>query len=147
MGSDWLPIYLVVGKDVEFVLANAYQIKHIPGRKTDVLDSEWIAELMPQGSDSSFSHRDLRALTRTRENYVKMRSQIKSRVRQELESACIKLSSVLSDIFGKSGIHIIRGILKGLSVEDILKQHPFKEAQEQEERNRRCYTGTSHQFR
>jgi transposase len=127
----WLPLYLFVGKDVEFILANAYQIKHIPGRKTDMLDSEWIAELCLNNLISasrifSGEDRELRALTRTRENYVKMRSQIKNRIHQELESACIKLSSVLSDIFGKSGIHIIRGILGGLSVEAILDSIPSK---------------------
>ncbi len=127
----WLPIYLVVGKDIEFILANAYQIKHIPGRKTDALDSEWIAELCLKDLISPSrifleDERDLRAMTRTRESYVKMRTQTKNRIHQELESACIKLSSVLSDIFGKSGIHIIRGILNGLSVDDILDSIPSK---------------------
>ena len=70
----------MVGKDVEFVLANAYQIKHIPGRKTDVLDSEWIAELCLKDLISpsrifSEDDRDLRSMTRTRESYVKMRTQ------------------------------------------------------------------------
>jgi len=129
--SYWLPIYLAIGKDVEFILANAYQIKHIPGRKTDVLDSEWIAELclkdlIAPSRIFSEDDRDLRAMTRTRESYVKMRTQTKNRIHQELESACIKLSSVLSDIFGKSGIHIIRGILKGSSIEDILDSIPSK---------------------
>jgi transposase len=127
----WQPIYFVVGKDVEFVLANAYQIKHIPGRKTDTLDSEWIAELCLKDLISpsrifSEDDRDLRAMTRTRESYVKMRTQAKNRIHQELESACIKLSSVLSDIFGKSGIHIIRGILSGLSIEEITCNIPSK---------------------
>ena len=86
---------------------------------------------MSQGSDSSIrifseDERDLRAMTRTRESYVKMRTQTKKRIHQELESACIKLSSVLSDIFGKSGIHIIRGILKGSGIEDILDSIPSK---------------------
>jgi len=121
----WQPIYLVVANDIEFVLANSYQIKHIPGRKTDILDSEWITELCLNNLISpsrifSGEERDLRALTRTRENYIKMRSQITNRIHHELESACIKLSSVLSDIFGKSGIHIIRGILIRKSIEDIV---------------------------
>ena len=82
--SYWLPIYLVLGKDVEFILANAYQIKHIPGRKTDVLDSEWIAELclkdlIAPSRIFSEDERDLRAMTRTRESYVKMRTQTKNR--------------------------------------------------------------------
>src|SRR5512137_3187923 len=127
----WLPIYLVVGKDVEFILANAYQIKDISGRKTDVLDSEWIAELclkdlIAPSRIFSEDERDLRAMTRTRESYVKMRTQTKNRIHQELESVCIKLSSVLSDIFGKSGIHIIRGILSGSAIEDILDSIPSK---------------------
>jgi len=134
----WLPIYLAVRKDIEFVLANAYQIKHIPGRKTDVLDSEWIAELclkdlIAPSRIFSEEDRDLRAMTRTRESYVKTRSQIKNRIHQELESACIKLSSVLSDIFGKSGIHIIRGILNGLSIGDILESIPSKKVKARRE--------------
>ena len=134
----WQPIYFILGKDIEFILANAYQIKHIPGRKTDLLDSEWIAELCLKDLISpsrifSEDDRDLRAMTRTRENYVKMRSQIKNRIHQELESACIKLSSVLSDIFGKSGVHIIRGILKGLSIEDILESIPSKKVKARRE--------------
>jgi len=103
-----------------------------------VLDSEWIAELCLKDLISpsrifSEEDRDLRAMTRTRESYVKMRSQIKNRIHQELESACIKLSSVLSDIFGKSGIHIIRGILKGLSIEDILESIPSKKVKARRE--------------
>jgi transposase len=127
----WHPIYLVVSNDIEFVLANSYQIKHIPGRKTDTLDSEWIAELCLNNLISpsrifSGEERDLRALTRTRENYVKMRSQIKNIIHHELESACIKLSSVLSDIFGKTGVHIIRGMLAGRSIEDIIDGIPAR---------------------
>ena len=52
----WQPIFHVVANDIDFVLANAYQIKHTLGRKTDVLDSEWIAETLPQRSDLSVSH-------------------------------------------------------------------------------------------
>jgi transposase len=125
----WLPIYAVIGDDVEFVLANAYQIKHIPGRKTDTLDSEWIAELCLKDLISpsrifSGEERELRSLTRSRENYVKMRRQVNNRIHHELESASIKLSSILSDIFGKSGLHIIRGILSGMSFEEIFKTIP-----------------------
>jgi transposase len=127
----WLPIYSVMADDVEFVLANAYQIKHIPGRKTDTLDSEWIAELCLKDLISpsrifSGEDRNLRSLTRSRENYVNMRSQVKNRIHHELESASIKLSSVLSDIFGKSGLHIIRGILRGMSFEEIFDTIPAK---------------------
>jgi transposase len=56
IANYWHPIYFVVVKDVEFVLANAYQIKHIPGRKTDLLDSKWIAKAMSHGFDRTISN-------------------------------------------------------------------------------------------
>ena len=117
-GNYWLPIYHVLEGSVNFILANAYQIKHIPGRKTDTLDSEWIAEICLKNLISPSrifcrNHRELRSLTRTRESLIKVRTKIKNRVTHELEAACIKLSSVLSDVFGKSGRHIVDGLLNG----------------------------------
>jgi|GEM_PF-2699932 len=92
--------------------------------------------------------RDLRALTRTRENYVKMRSQIKNRVHQELEYACIKLSSVISDIFGKSGIRIIRGLLKrGEHREHTETPYPRRASKPKEKRFERPSTLTSRPFK
>jgi transposase len=130
-GNYWLPIYHVLEGSVNFILANAYQIKHIPGRKTDTLDSEWIAEICLKNLISPSrifprDHRELRSLTRTRESLIKVRTKIKNRVTHELEAACIKLSSVLSDIFGKSGRHIIDGLLNGMDLEKILESIPSK---------------------
>jgi len=130
-GNYWLPIYHVLEGSVNFILANAYQIKHIPGRKTDTLDSEWIAEICLKNLISpsrifSRDRRELRSLTRTRESLIKVRTKIKNRVTHELEAACIKLSSVISDIFGKSGRHIIDGLLKGMDLEKILESIPSK---------------------
>jgi transposase len=68
----------------------------------------------------------LRSLTRARESLIKVRTKIKNRITQELEAACIKLSSVLSDIFGKSGRHIIDGLLNGIDLEEILESIPSK---------------------
>jgi transposase len=107
----WLPIYYILEGSVNFILANAYQIKHIPGRKTDTLDSEWIAELCLKNLITPSrifprDYRELRSLNRARESLIKVRTKIKNQVTQELEAACIKLTSVLSDIFGKSGRHI-----------------------------------------
>jgi len=107
-GNYWIPIYNVLDGSINFILANAYQIKHIPGRKTDTLDSEWLAELCLKNLISpsrifTRDHRELRSLTRSRESLIKVRTKIKNWVTHELEAACIKLSSVLSDIFGKSG--------------------------------------------
>jgi transposase len=130
-GNYWLPIYHVLEGSVEFILANAYQIKHIPGRKTDTLDSEWIAEICLKNLISpsrifSRDRRELRSLTRSRESLIKMRTRIKNRITHELEAACIKLSSKLSDIFGKSGRHIVDGLLNGLDPEKILECLPLK---------------------
>jgi transposase len=130
-GNYWLPIYHVLEGSVNFNLANAYQIKHIPGRKTDTLDSEWIAEICLKNLISPSrifcrDHRELRSLTRTRESLMKVRTTIKNRVTHELEAACIKLSSVLSDVFGKSGRHIVNGLLNGMDLEEILATIPSR---------------------
>jgi transposase len=130
-GNYWLPIYNVLDGSVNFILANAYQIKHIPGRKTDTLDSEWIAEICLKNLISSSrifprDHRELRSMTRTRESMIKVRTKIKNQVTHELEAACIKLSSVLSDIFGKSGRHIVDGLLNGTDLEEILESIPSR---------------------
>lgn len=130
-GNYWLPIYHVLDGSVNFILANAYQIKHIPGRKTDTIDSEWIAEICLKNLISPSrifcrDHRELRSLTRTRESLIKVRTKIKNRVTHELEAACIKLSSVLSDVFGKSGRHIVDGLLNGLDLETILETIPSR---------------------
>ena len=130
-GNYWLPIYHVLEGSVNFILANAYQIKHIPGRKTDMLDSEWIAEiclknLITPSRIFCRDYRELRSLTRTRENLINVRTKIKNKVTHELEAACIKLSSVLSDVFGKSGRHIINGLLKGLDLDEILESIPSR---------------------
>ena len=128
-GNYWLPIYHVLEGHVNFILANAYQIKHIPGRKTDTLDSEWIAELCLKNLITpsrifTQDHRELRSLTRARESLIKVRTKIKNRVTHELEAACIKLSSVIADVFGKSGRHIVDGLLNGMDLEKILESIP-----------------------
>jgi len=64
--------------------------------------------------------REIRTLTRARENLVNNSTQMKNRIHQALESSCIKISSALSDIFGKSGRHIIDGLLEGRSIDEIL---------------------------
>jgi len=142
-GVYWHPVHDVLENQVELILANAHQIKHTPGRKTDTLDSEWLAELALNNLiDPSRIlpkiDRDLRRLTRTRESLVmvKIRSQIKNRVHQELESCSIKLSSVLSDNFGKSGRHILDGLIQGKSVDCIIEEIPSKRVKKNEDQIR-----------
>jgi hypothetical protein len=70
--------------------------------------------------------RELRSLARTRESLIKVRTKIKNRITHELEAAYIKLSSVLSDVFGKSGRHIVDGLLNGKDLEEVLDSIPSK---------------------
>jgi transposase len=130
-GVYWYPVHAVLENKVELILANPHQIKHTPGRKTDALDSEWIAEvalnnLIDPSRILPKEDRELRRLTRARESLVKIRSQMKNQVHQGLESCSIKLSSVLSDSFGKSGRHILDGLIKGKSIDKIIDGIPSK---------------------
>lgn len=130
-GVYWYPVLAVLENKVELILANAHQIKHTPGRKTDALDSEWIAEialnnLIDPSRIFPKEDRELRRLTRTRESLVKIRSQMKNQVHQGLESCNLKLSSVLSDSFGKSGRHILDGLITGKSIDKIIAGIPSK---------------------
>ncbi len=124
-GVYWVPIYSIFEGNVEMIVANAYKIKHTPGRKTDVRDSEWLAELCLNGMIEPSrifpkEDRELRTLTRARENLVNNSTQMKNRIHKALESSCIKISSVLSDIFGKAGRHIMNGLVEGKSLDEIL---------------------------
>jgi len=124
-GIYWVPIYTILEDNIDVIVANAYKIKHTPGRKTDVRDSEWLAELCLNGMIEPSrifpkEDREIRTLTRARESLVNNITQMKNRIHQALESSCIKISSVLSDIFGKSGRHIIDGLLEGRNIDEIL---------------------------
>ena len=128
-GRYWVPVYSILEGTIEVIVANAYKIKHIPGRKTDLNDSEWIAELCLNNMIEPSrifpkESRDLKNLTRARESYVNELTREKNRIHQALESCSIKLSSVLSDIFGKVGCYILNGLLEGKDVDDLLENLP-----------------------
>ena len=128
-GTFWQPIYSVLEGSVEVIVANPYMIKHMPGRKTDKVDSNWIAQLCLKGMIEPSrifpkADRELRRLTRARESLGKIRTQFKNSIHKDLDSSHIKLSSVISDIFGKSGMHIIRGLLDGQSLGAIIEGIP-----------------------
>ena len=130
-GTYWIPIHSVLEGSVDLIVANAYKIKHTPGRKTDTIDSEWIAELCLNGMIEPSrifpkADRELRRLTRAREGYVNDMTREKNRIHYALESCGIKLSSVLADIFGKSGQYLLNSILDGVSIEEIIEGIPVK---------------------
>jgi len=128
----WVPLYLAL-EEAEFdvILANAHQVKGIPGRKTDQSDSEWLASLL-RGNQIKPSYvpekrlRELRELTRLRIRYVQNRTQFKNRCQKVLNRVNIRLRSKLSDVFGKVGMEILNGLMAGKSVEDILQHTESK---------------------
>lgn len=100
------------------VLANAAHVKNVPGRKTDVNDAMWPADLLAHGLiRASFvppaAVQDLRSLTRTRKQFVRERSSYALRIDKLLEDANLKLGVVLSDILGKSGRAVLQALIDG----------------------------------
>lgn len=124
-GVYWKPVWHLLEGDFELVLANAQHIRNVPGRKTDVNDATWIAELLAHGLiRPSFVPpqpiQELRDLTRTRKQLVREIAQHATRIQKVLEDANLKLGSVLSDLMGKSGMAILRAIIAGQSNPEIL---------------------------
>jgi transposase len=117
-GEYWKPIYNILEENFEVLLVNARHIKQVPGRKTDVMDAEWIADLLRHGLlRSSFippvGQRELRELTRHRTNFVRERASVVNRIQKTLESANIKLASVASNVMGVSGRAMLEAIVAG----------------------------------
>ena len=117
-GVYWKPIYAILEGAFEIVVANAQHVKKVPGRKTDVKDAEWIADLLGHGLlRASFVPpkpiRELRDLTRYRRKLVESRSAERNRLLKVLETANIKLASVVSDVFGASGLLMLRALAEG----------------------------------
>jgi transposase len=117
-GVYWKPIYNLLEGNVEVWLVNAKHVKQVPGRKTDVKDAEWLAELLRVGLlKGSFipprPQRELRDLTRYRTKLVQERSREVNRVHKVLEDANIKLASVATDILGKSGREMLEALVAG----------------------------------
>jgi transposase len=117
-GVYWVPVFRVLEGSFELVIGNAQHMKNVPGRKTDVKDSEWIAHLVRCGLiRPSFVPplpiRELRELTRYRRSLMNDQARIRNRVQKLLETAGIKLASVASDVFGHSGRAMLRALANG----------------------------------
>ena len=129
----WKPLYLSLeAAKFQVILANAHQVKAIPGRKTDQRDSEWLAHLQSANlikpSYVPPKHlRELRDLTRLRTKYVQARTQNKNRAHKILNSVNIRLHIVLSNIFGKAGTEIIEGLLAKKPIKTILENTKIKQ--------------------
>jgi transposase len=117
-GVFWKPVWNLLEDRFELMLVNAHHIKQVPGRKTDVKDCQWIAQLLEHGLlKASFvpprPQRELRDLTRQRTQLLGDRARVVNRVHKTLEDANIKLASVATDITGKSGRAILDALIEG----------------------------------
>lgn len=117
-GVYWKPVWHVLDGAAELVLANAAHVKNVPGRKTDVADATWLADLLAPGLiRASFvparAVQELRTLTRTRKQLVREKAQHVQRIEKTLQDANLKLSSVLSDIMGESGRALLAALIAG----------------------------------
>lgn len=126
-GVYWKPVWHILEGHVELLLVNARHLKTVPGRKTDVKDSEWIAQLLQHGLlrgsfVPSVAVRQWRDLTRQRTKLISQRTSVVNRIHKVLEDANVKLSSVISDIMGVSGLRMLRAMVQGESDAAVLSQ-------------------------
>ena len=115
-GSDFHPVFNILEAEREVILVNPQHMKAVPGRKTDVKESQWIADLLRHGllSASFIPPAPIRRdLTRYRKNLVQERAQEINRLQKVLETANIKLASVVTDVLGKSGRDMLACIVAG----------------------------------
>lgn len=126
-GVYWKPIYALLEDAFDLTVGNARHIKNVPGRKTDVKDAEWIAELLRHGLiRKSFVPpkpiRELREVIRFRRAVVQSRATERNRLLKLLETANIKLSTFLSNVFGASGMAMLEALLDGGSTPEQMAE-------------------------
>jgi transposase len=125
-GVYWKPVWHVLSDgDLTLILANAAHVKNVPGRKTDIADAVWLADLLAHGLiRASFvpgaATQEMRALLRTRKQLVREQASHVQRIQKTLEDANLKLASVLSQVMGASGRAILQALIEGESDPDTL---------------------------
>lgn len=126
-GVYWKPIYYVLEDTFQLLLINMLELKHVPGRKTDVKDSEWLAQLLECGLlKASFvpppAIRELRDITRYQVQQVRDRAREVNRLCKVLEDAGIKLTSVATDVLGVSGRAMVDALVAGTTDPTVLAE-------------------------
>ena len=126
-GVYWVPVYTVLEGHFELIVGNAAHMKNVPGRKTDVKDAQWIAELVRYGLiRNSFVppkwQRGLRDLTRYRRKLVEAQASERNRLQRLLQTCNVKLGSVATDVFGKSGRDMLRALIQGEEAAEQMAQ-------------------------
>jgi transposase len=123
-GVYWKPVFNILEDFFDITLANAQRIKNVPGKKTDVSDAEWIAKLLRHGLiEKSFippvDIRELRDLTRLRKKWIGHLTSEKNRIQKVLECSNVKLSTVISDVFGVSGRKLLQRLVEQGYVDEV----------------------------
>jgi transposase len=126
-GVYWKPLYYLLEEHVTVLLVNMQHLKQVPGRKSDVKDSEWLAQLLECGLLRGSlvppaPIRDLRDLTRYRKKQIEDRTQEVNRLYRVLEEAGVKLASVMTDIMGRSGRAMLDALLAGTTDPTVLAE-------------------------
>ena len=126
-GVFWRPVFNLLEEGRQVILVNAQHMKAVPGRKTDVKDSQWLADLLRHGLlKASFIPpkpvRELRDLMRYRKTIVQQRADEVNRLQKVLETANLKLASVATDVLGKSGRSMLDAILGGQDDPELLAE-------------------------
>jgi transposase len=124
-GVYWKPVYYVLEEGFTCLLVNAAHLKHVPGRKTDVRDCAWIAQVLEHGLvRGSFVPpapiRELRDLTRYRKSIIQERTRHANRLHKSLEDAGVKLATVVNDILGVSGRAMLEALVRGTTDPAVL---------------------------
>jgi len=145
-GVYWKPVYNILGDHFKIILVNARHVKNVPGKKTDQNDSQWLAKLLIAGLlKGSFipnrNIRELRDLVRYKTKLTNQISSEKNRIIKILEDANIKLSSVLSDVFGVTGQKILKDIIAGDYQPEKLLYHVHGKVQKSREEIKEAITG------
>ena len=147
-GVYWKPVYnLLEEEGMNLIVANAQHVKTVPGRKTDVKDAEWIADLARHGLiRPSFipnrEQRELREITRYRQDLIEERAREINRIQSVLEGANIKLSGVITDISGQTGMRILRALIEGTEDVDRLSELSLGKAREKIPQLKRALKGS-----
>lgn len=128
-GVYWFPVYDALSPSIDTIVANPWMIKGLLGDKSDSHDAKRIADKCLDGKIKrsrvfSKEDRDLRTMTRAKLGYTKTRTQLRNRIHKYLALCGIKLSSCISDVFGKSGRHILDGLVEGKDIDAILDSIP-----------------------
>ncbi len=124
-GVYWKPVWHVLEGAAELVLANAMQVRNLPGRKSDVSDARWLADLLAHGLIRGSvvpptAFQDLRELTRTRSQLLAERGRHIRRIQKVLEDANVKLTEIVSDVMGVTGRALLEALMAGKPIDAAL---------------------------